>query len=67
MTDTNMKGPLPDEKTEFLCPSCGAVLTEQERTAEGWICKCGDFVPEGLAINPSKGVSCQHKQNRSWR
>ncbi len=52
---------------EYLCPACGAALTEEERIAGGWDCKCGDFIPEGLAINPSTGCSCRHKQNCSWR
>jgi hypothetical protein len=55
------------EDTEFICPACGAVLTEQERTECGWNCKCGDFIPESMAINPYKGISNQHKQNAVWR
>ncbi len=53
--------------TEFLCPACGAVLAEKERTDEGWNCKCGEFIPESLAINPREGLSNQHKQNKIWR
>jgi len=52
---------------EFICPACGAVLTEQELTEGGWNCKCGDFIPESMAINPYKGLSNQHKQNTKWR
>jgi hypothetical protein len=56
-----------DNLTELLCPACGAVLTGQERTDDGWNCKCGEFIPERLAVNPYKGLSNQHKQNRIWR
>jgi len=59
-----------DNNTEFICPACGAVLTEQkhiERDGGGWNCKCGDFIPENIAVNPYKGLSNQHKQNSSWR
>jgi hypothetical protein len=55
------------EKIELICPACGAVLSEQERTVDGWNCKCGDFIPESMAINPYKGISNQHKQNAGWR
>ena len=40
-----------ENNTEFICPACGAVLTEQERVEGGWNCKCGDFIPESMAIN----------------
>jgi ribosomal protein L37AE/L43A len=56
-----------NNNAEFICPACGAVLTEQERTEGGWNCKCGDFIPESMAINPYKGISNQHKQNAVWR
>jgi tRNA(Ile2) C34 agmatinyltransferase TiaS len=56
-----------ENNTEFICPACGAVLTEQGRTEDGWNCKCGDFIPESMAINPYKGLSNQHKQNSGWR
>jgi hypothetical protein len=52
---------------EFLCPTCGAILTDEERTENGWNCKCGEFIPEKLAVNSYEGLSNQHKQNRSWR
>jgi len=52
---------------ECLCPACGAVLTPEERIEGGWDCQCGDFIPDGLAINPSQGCSCQHRQNCTWR
>lgn len=52
---------------EFLCPACGNSLTGEERTENGWNCRCGDFIPKGLEINPYKGCSNQHKQNCSWR
>ncbi len=56
-----------ERQVELLCPACGAVLTEDERTDNGWNCKCGEFIPEGLAINSYTGLSNQHKQNRTWR
>ncbi|MDI6800554.1 MAG: hypothetical protein QMD01_00655 [Thermodesulfovibrionales bacterium] len=52
---------------EFICPACGAVLAGEERSEGGWNCKCGDFIPEGMAVNPYKGLSNQHKQNAGWR
>jgi tRNA(Ile2) C34 agmatinyltransferase TiaS len=55
------------KNTEYLCPACGAVLTEEGRTEGGWNCKCGDFIPEAMAVNPYKGISCQHRQNRIWK
>ena len=55
------------DNTEFICPACGAALTEKERVEGGWNCKCGDFIPENMAINPYKGMSNQHKQNSGWR
>ncbi len=56
-----------DETLEFLCPACGATLTRAERIEKGWNCKCGEFIPESLAVNPYKGISNQHKQNKIWR
>jgi tRNA(Ile2) C34 agmatinyltransferase TiaS len=55
------------ETHEILCPACGAVLTEKERAQNGWNCRCGEFIPESLAIRPREGLSNQHKQNRIWR
>jgi hypothetical protein len=58
------------DNAEFICPACGAALAEQERINRdggGWNCKCGDFIPENMAINPYKGISNQHKQNAGWR
>jgi hypothetical protein len=55
------------DPTEILCPACGAVFTEKERTNEGWNCTCGEFIPESLAIKPLEGLSNQHKQNKIWR
>ncbi len=63
----HMDNPGTDKPAEFLCPSCGAILTEKEWTDNGWNCKCGEFIPEGLAINSYSGLSNQHKQNRIWR
>lgn len=55
------------DNTEFICPACGASLMEQKRIEGGWNCKCGDFIPESMVINPYKGISNQHKQNAGWR
>ncbi len=57
----------PDDTTEFICPACGALLSDQERTEDGWNCKCGDFIPKSMAINPFKGLSNKHKKNNPWR
>jgi len=57
----------PGDEAELICPACGAVLTDKERVDKGWNCKCGDFIPESMVINPFKGISNQHKQNSSWR
>jgi hypothetical protein len=62
-----MDNPGTDKTAEFLCPACGGVLSEEQRTKDGWNCKCGEFVPESLAINPYRGISNQHRQNRIWR
>jgi len=62
-----MDNPGPDKPTEFLCPACGAVLTDGQRVKGGWNCRCGEFIPEKLVINPYKGLSNQHKQNKIWR
>ncbi|MCE5311931.1 MAG: hypothetical protein LLF86_02125 [Nitrospiraceae bacterium] len=51
----------------LLCPICGMELTEKERTEGGWNCKCGEFIPDGMVIDPKEGLSNQHKQNKIWR
>jgi len=56
-----------DDGTEYICPVCGAVLTDEERTEDGWNCKCGEFIPRGLAVNPFKGLSNKHRKNNNWR
>ncbi len=56
-----------DDSTEFICPACGALLTTQGRTEDGWNCKCGDFIPKNMAVNPYKGLSNKHKKNNPWR
>lgn len=55
--------------TEALCPACGAELDPaKDKLPDGWQCpKCKDFIPEGVVLNPYKGLSNKHKQNSSWR
>ncbi len=44
---------------ECLCPICGRELQDSSFAAGGWMCKCGEFVPEGLhsspRLRPAKG------------
>ena len=40
------------------CPVCGRELGEGEHVANGFECRCGEFVPEGLALNSVEG--CTH-------
>ncbi len=56
-----------DDSTEYMCPICGALLTTEERTEDGWNCKCGEFIPRSLAVNPYKGLSNKHRKNNNWR
>lgn len=45
-----------------LCPVCGREL-DKAKAADGggWNCKCGEFIPEKLTINPFEG--CTHGLN----
>lgn len=52
---------------EYLCPACGSELKEGDKVEGGWNCKCGEFIPKEIAINPYKGLSNQHKQSMKWR
>jgi len=51
-----------------LCPVCGRELDKSTFTGKGWNCKCGEFVPEALAINPfegcTHGLNCNCKRER---
>jgi len=44
-----------------LCPVCGRELDYTKMTEGGWNCKCGEFIPESLVINPFEG--CTHGLN----
>lgn len=44
-----------------LCPVCGRELDDTRLKGEGWVCKCGEFIPSGLAVNPFEG--CTHGRN----
>lgn len=45
-----------------LCPVCGRELDKAKAAdRSGWNCKCGEFVPKRLAINPFEG--CTHGLN----
>jgi hypothetical protein len=37
---------------ECLCPICGKILQDSSFAEGGWLCKCGEFVPEGLHASP---------------
>jgi hypothetical protein len=50
---------VPDEN--LLCPLCGRELEGARSVKGGWECKCGEFVPEGLSVNPFEG--CTHGLN----
>lgn len=67
MNYTNLNASDFDGSKEILCPVCGGTLTDKEKIKGGWNCKCGEFVPEGMEVNPYKGVSNQHKMNARWR
>lgn len=46
-----------------LCPVCGRELGMDKIKNEkgGWDCKCGEFIPKRLVINPFEG--CTHGLN----
>jgi hypothetical protein len=44
-------------KNNYLCPLCGRELTDEQRTHNGWLSRCGEFIPEGTAINSFTGSS----------
>ena len=43
------------ENSIFHCPICGRELTKNQYTEGGWLCKCKEFIPEGLAVNAFLG------------
>ncbi|MBI4824251.1 MAG: hypothetical protein HY805_08495 [Nitrospirae bacterium] len=44
-----------------LCPLCGRELPLEAFKAGGWLCKCGEFIPMRLVIDPFEG--CTHGRN----
>ncbi|MCX5717222.1 MAG: hypothetical protein NTW44_02710 [Nitrospirae bacterium] len=44
-----------------LCPVCGRELDKAKAAGGGWNCKCGEFIPKRLVINPFEG--CTHGLN----
>ncbi len=40
------------------CPVCGRELGKDDLVAKGWQCRCGELVPEGMALNSVEG--CTH-------
>ncbi len=45
-----------------LCPLCGRELPEDGyKEGSGWQCRCGEFVPESLAVTAFEG--CTHGLN----
>ncbi|HEX9861395.1 MAG TPA: hypothetical protein VGB23_09335 [Nitrospirota bacterium] len=35
----------------LACPFCEAELKYEDKKGEGWQCACGEFVPDGLAVD----------------
>ena len=53
---------LPTDNILPLCPVCGRELDSTVKKIKGgWNCKCGEFIPENLVINPFEG--CTHGRN----
>lgn len=56
------------ENITLLCPFCGRELNEHNKGEGGWHCRCGEFIPEDLAINPfegcTHGLNCNCKRER---
>lgn len=46
------------EDVPIHCPICGRELEDAKRNEKGWVCKCGEFIPFGLIIDPFSG--CCH-------
>ncbi|TAL27161.1 MAG: hypothetical protein EPN94_01925 [Nitrospirae bacterium] len=45
-----------------LCPVCGRELDKKQVAPKGgWNCRCGEFIPKNLAVNPFEG--CTHGLN----
>ena len=42
---------------EILCPICGLELTPVELVTGGWDCRCGEFIPEAIALSAFEGCS----------
>lgn len=38
----------------LMCPMCGRELEDSEKKEGGWDCRCGEFIPEGLAKDTEK-------------
>lgn len=51
-------GPARPLKGVLHCPLCGRELDEAQRAKGGWNCRCGEFVPEALALDSFQG--CTH-------
>jgi len=50
------------EEISPLCPVCGRELDKAKINKKGgWDCRCGEFIPAALAINPFEG--CAHGLN----
>ncbi len=67
MTEPYSKHVNPEDAAELLCPACGGELTREILKEGGWDCKCGDHIPDGMEVNPYKGIANEHRQNRLWR
>ncbi len=45
----------PPEERPVHCPVCGRELGDEQRRKGGWECACGEFIPEGLAVDSFLG------------
>ena len=43
------------EDNSLLCPLCGRELEKTQAKDKGFECKCGEFIPYGLVVDPFEG------------
>lgn len=61
MSEKKRKNKWRPEGVLPLCPVCGRELTPEMLTEKGYLCKCGETVPENLVVEPFEG--CTHGLN----
>jgi len=49
------------EHNELLCPVCGLELRPSDKREHGWACRCGEYIPFTLVVDPFEG--CTHGRN----